>query len=100
MTPLRSCVARPSIGTGNTVAQGSLHCKGTENSDARASDGATCVHSGRGKSEYELGVTAGCWKSPYHSPTQFPKEVARARASSRYLPLGVWLGTGQPESGH
>src|SRR5437667_5017383 len=27
MTPLRSCVARPSIGTGDTVAQGSLHCK-------------------------------------------------------------------------
>src|SRR5256886_976225 len=27
MTPVRSCVARPSIGTGDTVAQGSLHCK-------------------------------------------------------------------------
>src|SRR5438552_6472410 len=27
MTPLRSCVARPSIGTRDTVAQGSLHCK-------------------------------------------------------------------------
>src|SRR2546427_11640025 len=30
MTPLRSCVARPSIGTDDTVAQGSLHCKGCE----------------------------------------------------------------------
>ena len=29
---------------------------------------------------------------------QFPKEVAGARASSRYLPLGVWLGMGQPKS--
>src|SRR5690348_3393081 len=29
MTPLRSCVARPSIGTlADTVTQGSLHCKG------------------------------------------------------------------------
>src|SRR5437667_441095 len=27
MTPLRSCVASPSIGTSSTVEQGTLHCK-------------------------------------------------------------------------
>src|SRR5438552_3300659 len=29
MTPLRSCVASPSIGTSSTVEQGTLHCKAT-----------------------------------------------------------------------